>query len=263
MPARRRIRVLVIDEAGVARDALCALLASDDGLEVVGAASGRGKELPGAHGATPPQPHVIIIDFSNDWQSGPETIAHLKSCWPQVRVLVLTLRRDDHCIEAALRAGADGYVLKSDSRAELFHAVHRLASGKAYISASALDRMVTVYAGTSDRRPGRGHRSGALTSREQEVITLIARGYRTREMAELMSLSHKTVKSTAPISCASRSAIRGSGRCLRHHQRPGLILRSRRATAERPTGGMREGRCRHPSAFCTIAMQPSPGWRNR
>src|SRR6202035_1604470 len=88
----------------------------------------------------------------------------------------------------------DGYVLKTDSRAELFNAVHRIASGKSYISPSALDRMVTAYAKTSDRLPGRTRGSGALTSREQEVITLIAKGYRTREMAELMSLSHKTVE---------------------------------------------------------------------
>ena len=191
--ARRKIRVLVIDEAGIMRDGLCALLDSDDRLEVVGAAAGRSKELPGAQGETPPQPHVIIIDFSNELQSGAETIAHLKSSWPRVRVLILTLRRDDHYIEAALRAGADGYVLKSDSRAELFHAVHRIASGNTYISTSALDRLVSAYAG-SDRRRGRGQRSGTLTSREQEVITLIARGFRTREMAELMSLSHKTVE---------------------------------------------------------------------
>ncbi|TLY88803.1 MAG: response regulator transcription factor, partial [Gammaproteobacteria bacterium] len=118
----------------------------------------------------------------------------LKHRWPEVRVLVLTVRRDEMFIETALRAGADGYVLKSDSRAELFNAVHRVASGKGYISPSALDRMVTAYAKTSDRLPGRPRPAGALTSREQEVITLIAKGYRTREMAQLMSLSHKTVE---------------------------------------------------------------------
>jgi two-component system response regulator NreC len=188
--ARRRIRVLVIEEAGITRDGLCALLASDDGLEVVGAATGHSAAEPDARGDTS-QPHVIIIDFSSDLQSGAETIAQLKRRWPQVRILVLSLRRDDRCIEAALRAGADGYVLKSDSRAELFDAVHRIAHGKSYISPSALDRMVTAYAGASDRLPSR---AGVLTSREQEVITLIAKGYRTREMAELLSLSHKTVE---------------------------------------------------------------------
>jgi two-component system response regulator NreC len=190
-PAHRKTRVLVADEAGIMRDGLCALLQSDDTLEVVAATAARRDAV---QTLTTAQPDVIIVDFATDLKSGPETIADLKHRWPEVRVLVLTVRRDETFIETALRAGADGYVLKTDSRAELFNAVHRIASGKGYISPSALDRMVTAYAKTSDRLPGRTRASGALTSREQEVITLIAKGYRTREMAQLMSLSHKTVE---------------------------------------------------------------------
>jgi len=190
-PGPRKTRVLVADEAGIMRDGLCALLQSDDALEVVAATVIQREAL---QSLTTSQPDVAIIDFATDVKSGPETIAHLKRRWPEVRVLVLTVRRDEMFIETALRAGADGYVLKSDSRAELFNAVHRVASGKGYISPSALDRMVTAYAKTSDRLPGRPRTAGALTSREQEVITLIAKGYRTREMAQLMSLSHKTVE---------------------------------------------------------------------
>ena len=190
-PARRKTRVLVADEAGIMRDGLCALLQSDDTLEVVAATAARREAV---QTLTTAQPDVIIVDFATDLKSGPETISHLKHRWPDVRVLVLTVRRDETFIETALRAGADGYVLKTDSRAELFNAVHRIASGKGYISPSALDRMVTAYAKTSDRLPGRTRAPGALTSREQEVITLIAKGYRTREMAQLMSLSHKTVE---------------------------------------------------------------------
>jgi DNA-binding NarL/FixJ family response regulator len=131
-PVRRKTRVLVVDEDGIMRDGLCALLQSDDALEVVAATASRREAV---QNLTTAQPDVIIIDFAADL----------------------------------------------------------IASGKSYISPSALDRMVTAYAKTSDR-PGRTRGSGALTSREQEVITLIAKGYRTREMAELMSLSHKTVE---------------------------------------------------------------------
>jgi two-component system, NarL family, response regulator NreC len=183
--------VLVIDEAGIMRDGLCALLESDATIEVIGASANRRDAVQGLDTV---QPHVIIIDFSTDLKGGPEIIAQLKRRWPEVRVLVLTVRRDEQFIETALRAGADGYMLKTDSRAELFNAVHRIASGKGYISPSALDRMVTAYAKTSDRLPGRPRPPGGLTSREQEVIALIAKGYRTREMAKLMSLSHKTVE---------------------------------------------------------------------
>jgi two-component system, NarL family, response regulator NreC len=173
------------------RDGLCALLESDATIEVIAVSANRRDAVQGLDTV---QPHVTIIDFSTDLKGGPEIIAHLKRRWPEVRVLVLTVRRDEQFIETALRAGADGYVLKSDSRVELFNAVHRIASGKGYISPSALDRMVTAYAKTSDRLPGRPKVPGALTHREQEVIRLIAKGYRTREMAQLMSLSHKTVE---------------------------------------------------------------------
>jgi DNA-binding NarL/FixJ family response regulator len=185
-----RTQILVVDEPGIQRDGLCALLESDRTLEVVAATASRRDAVQALEDI---QPAVVIIDFSTDLKSGPEMIAHLKSRWPEVRVLVLTIRRDEQFIESALRAGADGYVLKNDSRTELFNAVQRIAAGKGYISPSALDRMVTAYAKTSDR-PGRPRQAGALTSREQEVITLIAKGYRTREMAQLMSLSHKTVE---------------------------------------------------------------------
>lgn len=191
-PARPKTQVLVIDEAGIMRDGLCALLESDGSIAVLATSVNRRDAV---QGLEIPQPHVIIIDFSTDLKAGPETIALLKRRWPDVRILVLTVRRDEQFIETALRAGADGYVLKSDSRAELFNAVHRIASGKGYISPSALDRMVSAYAKTSDHRvPGRNRIAGALTNREQEVIALIAKGYRTREMAELLSLSHKTVE---------------------------------------------------------------------
>jgi DNA-binding NarL/FixJ family response regulator len=183
--------VLLIDEPGIMRDGLCGLLESDGTIEVVAASANRRDAIEALDTV---QPHVAIIDFSTDLKGGPETIAHLKQRWPAVRILVLTVRRDEQFIETALRAGADGYVLKSDSRTELFNAVHRIASGKGYISPSALDRMVTAYAQTSDRLPGRARPPGALTHREQEVIALIAKGYRTREMAQLMSLSHKTVE---------------------------------------------------------------------
>jgi two-component system, NarL family, response regulator NreC len=190
-PAPRKIQILVIDEPGILRDGLCALLEADDALEVTAASASRRDT---AQAPTNLQPHVVIVDFPSDLSGGPDTIAQLKRRWPEVRVLVLTVRRDEQFIEAALRAGAEGYVLKSDSRAELFSAVHRVAAGKGYISPSALDRMVNAYAKGSDGTPGRSRPRGALTHREEEVITLIAKGYRTREMAELMSLSHKTVE---------------------------------------------------------------------
>lgn len=188
---RLKVQILLVDEAGILRDGLCALLQTEKTIEVVAVAANRRETL---QALSVLKPQLVIMDFSVALKTGPQTVAQLKRRWPQVRVLVLTLRRDEQLIEAALRAGADGYLLKNDSRAELFTAVQRLSAGESYVSPPALDKMMTAYAKTFECPPNPAQASAVLTNREQEVITLIARGYRTREMAQLMSLSHKTVE---------------------------------------------------------------------
>lgn len=188
--ALTRVQILVIDEPGMWRDGLCALLQSHGKLEIVAVSDTRRDAVQTLASA---QPQIVIMDFSTALKTGPQTIVQLKRRWPELRVVVLTVRRDQQFIEGALRAGADAYVLKTDGRAELFNAIDRISSGKGYISPAALDRMVTAYAGTDERPAARTRPPGVLTSREQEIIALVARGYRTREMAQLLSLSHKTV----------------------------------------------------------------------
>ena len=181
-----RTQILLIGKPGVMRDGLVALLESDPTVRVVAATCGRREAL---QALASTRPNVVVMDFSVALKTGAETIAQLKRRWPELRVLVLTLRRDDQFLEAALHAGADGYVLKSDGRAELFKGLQRVLAGKSFISPAGLDKMVSAYAQPSVRTAPR-----LLTNREQEVIALIARGYRTREMAGMLSLSHKTVE---------------------------------------------------------------------
>ena len=185
---RPSTQILLLDEPGILRDGLCALLQSEKGIEVIAVAGSRREAM---LALTAFRPQLLIMDFSVSLKTDPPTITHLKRRWPQLRVLVLSLRRDEPLIEAALNAGADGYVLKNESRDELFTAVQRLGDGGTYVSPPALERVMSAHARTAERGPGP---SQALTNREQEVIALIARGYRTREMAQLMSLSHKTVE---------------------------------------------------------------------
>jgi len=184
-------QVLLIDEPGISRDGLCALLQTEGRMEVVAQAATSHEAFQALMRV---QPHVVIMDFSASLQTSPETVRALKGRWPRLCVLVLTTRRDEQFIEAALRAGADGYVLRSDTHTELFNALECLARGKGYVSPAALGEMVDAYKATANRTDGRARRRGALTVREQEVIALVAGGYRTREMAQLLSLSHKTVE---------------------------------------------------------------------
>jgi two-component system, NarL family, response regulator NreC len=186
---RRKTHILVIDDEGIAREGLCALLQQEDGLHV-DATFASAREALRSRGDL--RPNVVIMDFGLAMKAGPQTVAHVKRRWPETTVLVLSATGDGQAIEAARRAGADGYVLRNDRRAELFNAVHALAERKHYISKSVLEP--PPKSGSAPRRARRTESAGLLTAREQEVVTLVAEGYRTREMAQLLSVSHKTVE---------------------------------------------------------------------
>ena len=187
---RRLTTIQLIDAPGIHRDGLCALLESDTSLEVIAVTSGRRDALQALRAV---QPDVVIMDFSIDPLAGRETIAQIKRRWPRIGVLVLA-QPGHKDIEAAVQAGADGYVLLDENCTELFNAVRRIALGRGYISAAALDRVATSHGNKNERAPGQSLQAKLLTNREREVIALIAKGYRTREMAQLLSLSHKTVE---------------------------------------------------------------------
>jgi DNA-binding NarL/FixJ family response regulator len=186
----RKTPILLIDGEGLLRDGLCAVLQSQEHLHVCGAFDSAREALRARPRLAP---EVAVIDYLLALKPGPQTIAHLKRRWPGLRVLVISVRRDGQAIEAARRAGADGYVLRNDSQRELFQALAALVQQRHYISASVLEPAPRAVAGAAPHQR-RTHGAGLLTDREQEVVALIAEGYRTREMAQLLSVSHKTVE---------------------------------------------------------------------
>ena len=188
---RRRTHVVVIDEEGMLRDGLCALLQNEEALHFDGAFSGPRSAL---RGRAELRPDVVIMDFVSAMKHGPQTLLHVKRHWPRASVLVLAANGDGRTIEAARRAGADGYVLRNDRRVELLKALQALAQRKHYISASVIEAPARTNGRTPPHATRRSDTAAMLTNREQEVVTLIAEGYRTREMAELLSVSHKTVE---------------------------------------------------------------------
>ena len=174
------------------RDGLCALIAKHEAVEIVGAVSSASEALRSPPGVAP---DIVVTDVAITSQSNPEMITRLKRRWPSVRVVVLTFRRDQRLLRTALDAGADAYVLKSDNCAELFKAIDRAIAGRVHVSPTIGQRATTDYLAAVDplmRRTPTGEL--ALTEREREVIVLITQGHRTRDIAELLSLSHKTIE---------------------------------------------------------------------
>ncbi len=188
---RGRIRILLVDEPGIMRDGLCALLAASEEFEVVGTLSEPADAL---RAVATSLPHVLVVDLAHSKRPGHDLIAEAKARQPAVRVLVLTFRKEDDVIDSALRAGADGYVLKNDSRNDLFMALRSIAAGRGYISPSICSRVVSGYVRASEPGRRRTATRSDLTERERQIMRLIAAGQRTREMADLLSLSPKTVE---------------------------------------------------------------------
>ena len=188
--------IVVADDHGIMRDGLCALINGEPDLKVIGTAT-NGREAIRAAEAL--KPDLVMMDMSMPLTNGPEAIAHIKRRNPEQRILVLTFHTDDQHVHAALSAGAEGYLLKDDSRLEMLTGVRAVLNGKSFLSPAICERVVNGYLGGSSgsmRPTGTQSSIGAevLSPREREVIKLIAEGYRTREIATFLSLSHKTIE---------------------------------------------------------------------
>ena len=172
------------------RSGLEAMLESEPGYEAVGVAA---DGMSAMQAVTELQPDIIMMDLTMPRTNGIDSIVQIKRQHPHIKIVALSFHKEDEYIFATLEAGADAYVLKDDSRAELFSALANVASGKKYLSPNIVDIVVAGYlAGgvVSASEPS----WKSLTSREREVIKLIAEGKQTREIATYLSISPKTVE---------------------------------------------------------------------
>ena len=183
-------RIVIVDDHTIMRDGLQSLIESEPGFKVVGTAAD-GKT--GVRQVAELKPDIVMMDLSMPGTSGIDAIAHIKQRYRNVKLIALTFHKEDHYIHSTLEAGADAYVLKDDSRSELFAALRSVLDGKSYLSPSICDRVVAGYLAGGDPNTKQPTWE-LLTKREREVIKLIAEGYKTREIAEYLSLSPKTVE---------------------------------------------------------------------
>jgi len=172
------------------RNGLEAMLASESSFEVVGVAA---DGMSAIRVVAELQPDIVLMDLTMPRTSGIDAIVQIKRQSPHIKIVALTFHKEDKYIHATLEAGADAYVLKDDSRTELFNALANVVQGKQYLSPSIVDKVVSGYlsggaAATTDPS------WEILTHREREVIKLIAEGKRTRDIASYLSLSPKTIE---------------------------------------------------------------------
>jgi len=189
----KKIRVLVVDDHAVVRHGLRGFLELQDDMEVVG----EGKNgLEAVNLAGHLQPDVILLDLVMPQMEGVEATRKIHERSPNSRVLILTSFGEDEKVFPAIRAGAQGYLLKDISPDDLVEAVRAAFQGNVQLHPEVAKKLMTAIA-QKEEPSSSGSRQAAideLTTRELEVLHLITDGLNNREIAEKMVISEKTVK---------------------------------------------------------------------
>jgi|HigsolmetaAR202D_1030399.scaffolds.fasta_scaffold00538_7 Response regulator containing a CheY-like receiver domain and an HTH DNA-binding domain len=176
------IRVLIVEDQRIVREGIVALLEDEEQIEIVGEAA-NGREAIAMYASL--RPDVVLMDLQMPEIDGPEATRQIRAADPQARVLVLTTYATDEFIFTALKAGASGYLLKDTSADQLVAAIKAVQRGETQLSPQIASRLVH---GISQGRPE------PLSSREIEVLRLVADGLNNIMIAEALSITPRTVK---------------------------------------------------------------------
>jgi len=184
------IRILLVDDNHLFRKGLAALISANPEFTVVGDHRS-GKEALQAMASV--EPDVVLMDIMLAGVNGLETVAVIKRRQPNVRIVLLTSFRAEEYVRAALRVGADGYVLKDASLEELMMSLHSVALGKKYLSPDVSGHVVESFL-HPELASTKSSNLERLTNRERSILQLIAEGRTNRGAAEFLSVSPKTVE---------------------------------------------------------------------
>ena len=182
--------ILLADDHSILRAGLRSILNTKSDLNVVAEVD---NGMDAIKSALAIKPDLLLTDLSMPKKNGTDTICEIKKRLPEIKCLVLTMHNTEEHIRMALNAGADGYVLKDDSHEDLLTAIKTVLSGKTYLSPSICGNVVSGYLNTTTKEAPQSSWD-SLTPREKEVVKLIAEGQRSKDVAEDLSISIKTVE---------------------------------------------------------------------
>lgn len=183
-------KVLVVDDHPIVREGLTQMINREPDLSVCGAAPDMQKAVQLIDAL---KPDILIIDISLDGPDGLDLLKHIRTQDPSLPVLILSMHDESIYAERALRAGANGYIMKQEATDNVLDALRRILNREVYVSKRIANKMLQQFI----RTPGTEKRHSAvddLSDRELEVLRLIGAGHGTRQIAEELHLSIKTVE---------------------------------------------------------------------
>ena len=193
-PGPPAVRLMVVDDHTLFRRGLVALLGADASLAVVGEASDAGEAV---RRAAALQPDVILLDNHLPGASGIQALPGLKDAAPRARIILLTVSEDEQDLQAALRGGAHGYLLKTIEGDLLAQSIHRAMRGEPVISSEMTGKLVSAF--QTSTAPATAPAPppdplAQLSAREQQVLEQIALGASNKEIARALAIAETTVK---------------------------------------------------------------------
>jgi DNA-binding NarL/FixJ family response regulator len=186
----RKTRVFVVDDHPIVRQGLALLINREQDLVVCGEAEEAQKAM---QEITSRRPDIVVVDISLNGPDGLELLKNVRVRYPHLPVLILSMHDESIYAERALRAGANGYIMKQEATEKVLEALRRIVNREIYVSDRVANKMLQQYIGgntVAQRSP-----VADLTDRELEVFRLIGDGHATRQIADELHLSVKTVES--------------------------------------------------------------------
>ncbi len=214
----RKINVLIVDDHAIVRDGICSLLALAGDMEVVGEAS-NGRE--GLEKARQLLPDVILMDMAMPIMGGLEAIRRIRKEFSEIKILMLTQHDDKDHVFPVIQAGSNGFVSKTAASSELISGIRAIFAGESYLSPSIAKLFVEDYQRVALKEDIKDHYE-QLTDREREILKLVVEGYKTQQIAEMLTITPKTVEGHK-TSLMNKLGIHNTIELVKYALRRGII----------------------------------------
>ena len=216
-----KVRILIADDHGVLRAGLRVLLNAESDMEVVGEAGDGSEAMVKAREL---RPDVILLDVTMPGTGGLQAIRHIRKACPASKILILSMHDDESYLREALRSGASGYALKKAADTELLSAIRAVNRGEIFLDPSLTRILVSELIGNESKQGDEKverevHR---LSERETEVLRLLAQGYTSQQVADMLFLSLKTVE-TYKARVMNKLGLRSRAQLVRYALQVGLL----------------------------------------